>query len=191
MLKQITLLFLCFLSFNSFGQGLNLEKNQQQKLFNAGSVFEIVVNNEKEPVKECCNQTTLVGEIAAVTKDSIRFNLSAFSRSKTLEKTTVHQLFSMLDNPIPTAIARQDIFSLRNYKSLKSKKKRDNLAGAGALLAIAGIATSLNSLWIKPEHRKNLLIVGGSQFVLGITFGAIGTAKTYRFKDTERPWRIN
>ena len=190
--KKLTLLFFCFLSLNCFGQELKLLRGKDHKTFKEGSIFEVIIaENNASNDKRCCNYTELIGKITLINGDSLTLQLSSYTNKKTVENVKIEDVFYSQTGTIKATIAQNEIFYLRNFKSYKSKKRKEGFLIAGGLLLFTGAVTALNAFIVNDKSNKNnLLISGGIQIGLGLGFLISSDSKKYYLNNAEDTWAI-
>jgi len=192
--KIITITILLLVYLSAFGQELKIINGTNSKLFKKGSLFEILTSEcVKQKENKCCNCQELIGTITSVNKDSLTLKLSSFTHKREVENfnININDSFYSLTKTIDYKIGKDEIYYLKNYKSSKNKKRKENLTVVGGLLMATGIFTALNALIVSEKNNKNnILISGGTQFGLGLCFVIFGNSKKYNFKNSKKIWAI-
>lgn len=191
--KTLTLIFLCFVSLNCFGQELRLSRGTEEKKFKKGSIFEIVTTETTHSDdRVSCKGAELIGKIISISADSLTLQLSAYKSKQMVENVKIEEVFHSNTGTIETTIAHRDIIYLKNYKTLKQQKKKASLfVGLGGVMFFTGAVTALNAFVVNDKSNiNNLLISGGAQFGLGIGFMIAGNSKKYSLSDSENNWTI-
>lgn len=188
----LPLILLCFLCTTCFSQELKLWKGDEEKTFKTGTLFEIVVDNaNKSADKRWCSSAEFVGKIVSVTDDSIKLLLNSYKIRNNMENVKKEENFYSQTGTIEAKIAKNEIVYLRNYKSLKQKKRKENFLGTGVLMVFTGVVTALNALVVKDKSsKKSILISGGIQLGVGIGFIIAGDTKSYHLRDRGDIWSI-
>ncbi len=188
----LPLILLCFISLTCFSQELKLWKGDEEKTFKTGTLFEIVVDNaNKSADKRWCSSAELVGKIVSVTDDSLKLLLNSYKIRNNMENVKKEENFYSQTGTIEAKIAKNEIVYLRNYKSLKHKKRKENIMGTGVLMVFTGVVTALNALVVKDKSsKKSILISGGIQLGIGIGFIIAGDTKSYHLRDRGDIWSI-
>jgi len=189
--KRLTPIFLCLVSLNCFSQELRLSKGTDEKTFKKGSIFEIVISeNNHSDDKVSCKSAELIGKIISISQDSLTLQLSTYKSNKIVENVEIEDVFQSKTGTIEATIAQREIIYLRNYKTLKHKKKKAGLA-VGGLFLFTGAVTALNAFVVNDRNSKNnLLISGGAQFGLGVGFLIASNSKKYCLSNCEETWTI-
>ena len=163
-LMQNGLLFLGLLLFNTFcyGQELKLYRHNNTKVFKSGSIYEVVIS-ESAKDKRCCSYKSLVGTLTETSTDSLHFKLSEFKSRDYVE----------------------------NVRSYKSKSNKNGMLSIGAILIISSLGTLVNSVIVRNDASKNVLLIsGGVQIGLGLSLVILGSSKHYYLKNKNDPWKI-
>jgi len=190
--KAIIFVICCLLSLNGFGQRLTLFKGNDQKTFKESSIFE-VVTSESNPDNDnnSCNATELIGKLISISNDSMTLQLSSYTKKRNEENFEGANIFNLQAWPMKATIAQKEIVYLKNFKSYKSRNRKDGFQIAGGILLFTGAVTALNTFVVKDKSNKgNLLLSGGAQVGLGIGFLIAGSSKKYNLRNNEEIWTI-
>ncbi len=190
-LKHLSLLC-CFISINTFGQTLTITNGSKEKTFKSGSVYEI--NLGEGPIAGegyCCDWSELVGTLYSVTEDSLFMEMNSYTRKMVIDGIKLkHDLYAK-DATNFGRFTREDVFALKNFKSLKSKKRKTAFIIVGGLLLFTGIATAGNYIILSDDDSKKTILQSGAiQVGTGIGFLIMSSSKKYRFKGHTSTWRI-
>jgi hypothetical protein len=173
-------------------QGLTLSNGGVRKDFRLDDVYEAVFSEFHDPDDDCnCRFSTVIGRIASVSPDSVRFVIhEVVHRNYTGEMRVENQVFN-INTAAVTSFPREDLLYLQHYRSLKSKKAKEGFTGAGVLLIFTGIATSLSALAARDKKsRGHVALAGGAQVGLGILFVAVSSTRKYYVSGGGDVWSI-
>lgn len=191
-LMQNGLLFLGLLLFNTicYGQELKLFRHNNTKVFKSGSIYEVVIS-ESAKDKRCCSYKSLVGTLTETSTDSLHFKLSEFKSRYYVENVRFEENYQSKNHTINMTIASNEIYYLKNHKSYKSKSNKNGMLSIGAILIISSLGTLVNSVIVKNDASKNVLLIsGGVQIGLGLSLVILGSSKHYYLKNKNDPWKI-
>lgn len=187
----LLLLLSAFVQF-TFAQSLTITNGTKEKTFKPGSFYEIIIAENEEVLKnDCCDWSTLEGTLSSMTADSLNMQLTSYSRRMIVDGIKIeHERYGREGSNFGS-FASSDIFSLKYYKSEKSKKIKSTLMVVGGILLFTATATSVNT-FILPDkdNRTNLWQSAGVQAGTSIAFLILSSSKQYKFKGDEGKWRI-
>lgn len=190
MKKSTLLLLICFAGFHVFGQGLTITSGNKVKNFKPGSWYEIVVKGDYKGAQPC-DQLLYQGVISRTSNDSLTLRLGSITVRSIVESKKIEHEVLFADQAALTSFAAEDILNLKHYKSEKAQKRKNGFVIAGGILIFTGAATLLNALFVHDDvGRQNILISGGIQVGLGITFASMSGTKRYYFRDKEEVWKV-
>ncbi|HFA50954.1 MAG TPA: hypothetical protein ENJ95_18240 [Bacteroidetes bacterium] len=186
----LILFFCCFISINIFGQTLTITNGETEKTFKPSSVY-VISFGEGEPSGKCCDWTEMTGTLSGLNKDSIRLRLSKYTQMTVAEDLSSDHTITYKNDLNFGSLAKKDIYSLVKYKSLKSKKRKNNFGIAGGILLFTGVTTALNSFIVSDkDSKRDILLSGAAQVGLSITFLAFNSTPKYKFRGDGNIWRI-
>lgn len=180
------LLFLCLLVFPLLcdAQSLSLKNGDEVKIFPADTYYDLVFGAEDKP---CC-VTNVSGTITRILKDSIVILANVFE----VKSNDINFLLENVDDiahpKLSYTLPKDELYSLRGYKSNKKKKTRQNLQIWGGILLTTGLITLANSYDIDDtSFREGVLLSGGIQVGASILIFALSSKKKYLVRDG---WRF-
>ncbi len=190
-MKKSFLVLLCTLfGLHVFGQGLTITSGNKVKNFKPGSWYEIVVEG-KAVGGQPCDHLEYTGTISNITNDSITLLTGKVTIRSVVESTNVEHSMLFAGQRARTTFAVEDMVGLKHYKSEKAQKTEKGLGIAGGILIFTGLVTAFNIFLIEDtSSRKNILLSGGIQMGLGITFASISSSKRYYFRERDDVWKV-
>ena len=194
-MKNKTLFFvLCLLSTiaTTHGQTLILTNGSQEINFKSGGIYEIILaETDRDLEKDCCNYSEYRGSLSKVTEDSLHLQLIQYiEQVMENDRKIAKRIVSDIGNNYGS-IARRDIFSIKYYKSQKSKKRKKAFTIVGGMLLFTAAATALNTIIISNKDSRNTLWQSaGIQAGTGILSIALSGSKQYKLKGKEGVWRV-
>lgn len=175
-----------------FGQGIKIfsGKKKQQLPFNQEVSITI-----GDYMKDTISRDFYKGILLSQSKDSIQldYSVNMFNRKTTLGSQSIRNDF---DNSSIVWISKKDVFSIYLTKDKSTQKKSKFYSRLGMILIGSGIVTTANTLLVKDKSDiSNLLIAGGSQFLLGTTLSFVSfkiSPRSFRFKEYKgrRRWHF-
>jgi len=171
--------------------------SQKLKISNSKSSFDILASDylqvgvRMSESDNCYNCIQFTGSFKSESKDSVEFDFSTAVISRTLNSYLVDSSPSYLNDNSHKKVAKNDILYITRYKSKKKKKTREIFVGVAAVLTVGGLLTTLNSLVLADNNKRELLIAGGIQFGIGVALGISLEKKRKEFKSTDDPWGFN
>ena len=194
MQTKLFLLLLCSLGINTFAQTFTLSYilNDKGKTFKSGGFYEIILAENEEALKNnCCEWTTLKGSLSSVTEDSFQMNLKSYEQRAIVDDVKIFHENYAKEGSNFGSFSQQDIFSIRHYKSEKSRKRKNAFSGAGGVLIFTGVVTAINALIVKDDDsKKDILQSGGVQVGAGLAFVIMGNSKRYKLKGKDGNWQL-
>lgn len=186
---NLSLLLLATLVSNA--QSFNLYNSSSSKSLSPTNYVQLVVAaGENADGSECCDYLELLGYIKKVEGDSISFLAEELSLGIQSDCGGDYLKLAYIDSGPVKAIAKNDIYYLKDFKSKRGQRRKETVSTIGALAVIGGLLTGLNSIFLADNGRKDLLIASGIQIGAGLILG-ISTHTTRRnFKNNPDPWRI-
>lgn len=177
---------------SNYAQGLTITNGEKDKTFKEGSVFQLRLTNHDIPQDgKITNWTEVVGIISQTTRDSFSMILKSYENNYTVNYVDVTDIITSKMSNNYGVFSKNDLFSLRKYKSYKSKKRRDNLIGIGGILMFTGMITSMNAFLVhEGSNRNKILISGGIQVGLGIGSLIMYRPREYNFNCGNEFWEI-
>ena len=192
-MKKINLHF-SFLFFTLIlsAQTLTLTNGSMEKKLVSSGIYEIyLADSETDFRNDCCNYTDLRGTLTNVTTDSIYMKLNWFAERNMIDDTKIAYSTVSQKGSNYSSFAHSDIFSIRHFKSDKSKKRKQNLSTTGGLLVITGLVTAVNTFLLdNKDGRQILWQSAGVQGGLAIAFIIAGSSKKYQLKGGNPEWKI-
>lgn len=178
---------LAFLFVFSFTEGFS----QVLEIYNSNSEIQIHPTDYLEVgVKfDYCDYIDFSGYFVSETKDSIKFDFIGAQIFKELGDSSIENKSTLADGNTYNVIAKKDIDYISIFKSTKRRKVNQNLNTINGLLLLGGLGTTINAL-IFVKMKKNVLIAGGVQFVVGLIGVLITNEKTRKFKIKSDPWKF-
>lgn len=192
-MKNSFLLLLLSLSAQFiFAQSLTITNGIKEKTFAPDGFYEIILG--EGPNREnlnCCESTQLIGRLSALSRDSLHMDLTKYTHRKFLDDFKIEDQIFSVDKTNAGSFANSDIYSIKFFKSEKSRKRKENLLGIGGLLFFSGILTSANYFFVSDsDSKKTILKSGALQFGIGITLISMRKTKEYKFKGEDGVWRV-
>ncbi len=190
-LRSLTILILTMIGNLAFSQNLELFKGKDKKVFNKGSILNLlIVQNGVQPNTNL--KTTVAGELLDVTTDSVILNIDYLNIVRTSDNQIIENKYQYKDISHRKAFSKNSLTSLKNFKTKKYDKSYKNRQIASALLLVTGLTTTLTSLFVKDkDNRKGILIAGVIQLGGSIGLGVIPDKKVYHLKDKNDLWSIS
>jgi hypothetical protein len=176
----------------NYAQGLTITNGEKDKTFKEGSVFQLRLTNKDIPQDgKIIDWTEAVGVISQMSRDSFTMILKSYENNYTVDYVNVTDVITSRMSNNYGVFSKNDLFSLRKYKSYKSKKRRDNLIGIGGIFMFTGMITSMNAFLV-PEgsNRNKILISGCIQVGLGIGSLILYRPREYNFNCGNDFWEI-
>ncbi|MFK8005504.1 MAG: hypothetical protein AB8H03_04000 [Saprospiraceae bacterium] len=193
-MKTIPTFIFLIISFAAIGQILPIKKEDKTVSFKENNFFIFSLSKPDDLQNWIPTvQTTLAGFIIDEFQDSIQFEITNFNQFTNSHLVKPAEFIKLTNNPNQIKFAKQDVNSFDVYKSEKNYCRKENFLMIGGVITLTGIVTAANFfMFKKSENRKKLLISGGIQFGVGLSFIIFSNSyKDYDMRSGKPKWNFN
>lgn len=171
-MKTLLTIILLVISFPIQGQILPIKKGDKTTNFKENNYFIFSLSKSDDlQYWTPTVQANLAGFIINEFKDSIQIEITDFQQFSYSHLAKPVQFIKLTNTPNQVKFAKKDVDNFNVYKSEKSYHRKDNFLMIGGVITLTGIVTAANFfIFKKSENRKKLLISGGIQFGVGVSF---------------------
>ncbi|MEO1518187.1 MAG: hypothetical protein AAFV95_24410 [Bacteroidota bacterium] len=162
-------------------QSMELTNGRKVRKINPGDYVELFISSDTAEIKS--QSQNLIGHFTTYSNDSLHLRLVySFYESSWDKLPDEKRQFPSVIN-INERIAIADIYRIDQFKSAKSKNRKEFLSITGGLLFFTGLITAANALLVDDRNSKDILLISGAvQVGASISLGILGSSRKYRFK---------